>query len=209
VVPLRQFCKTQLPPTRDTDPASHVRNKAPTILDAIAALSGLVQDLRDILGQIQDISTKLHNIDQLTPEEIEEIALRVGTDRGEEFDLVQRKALAWKELEDAYDRRRSRLLEDLHSVELLLLLIWRHLANYFGSQAMHGPRSMSTDVASKASLQEESANSLIPVLNALDGLKLELVLDRGAVVSRRGFFELFSRRLREIVTGGEEWVTVS
>jgi len=100
-------------------------------------------------------------------------------------------------------------LFDVDSVELLLLLIWRHLANYFGSQAMHGPRSMSTDVASKASLQEESANSLIPVLNALDGLKLELVLDRGAVVSRRGFFELFSRRLREIVTGGEEWVTVS
>ena len=63
-------------------------------------------------------------------------------------------------------------LFDVDSVELLLLLIWRHLVNYFGTQATHGPRSMSTDVVSKASLREESANSLIPVLNALDALKV-------------------------------------
>jgi len=60
------------PPMRETGPPSHSRHTAPTILNTIAALSGLVQDSQDVLDQIQDISTKLHDVDQLTPEEIEE-----------------------------------------------------------------------------------------------------------------------------------------
>jgi len=122
----------------------------------------------------------------------------------DEIDLAQKKALAWKELKEALGRRSSRLLADLHSVELLLLLIWRHLANSLGSKVFHGPRSLTSDITSKMVLRDESATSLIPVWNAIDGLKLELVLDHGAVVSRRSFFELVSRRIREAVTLGED-----
>ncbi|KAF8523808.1 nucleoporin Nup186/Nup192/Nup205 [Gautieria morchelliformis] len=190
---------------------------APTISDSIEALTQVVNDLWNVLSEVADIGTKLSSKDNLGLEEVDEIAQSSGVMYTEDMDMMQRKLLAHRELEKAREIRIDVALRRLHSLELLLLLVWRHV-NYFSASSgaplwksggiSSALRPDASSFGKRSNLREDEIvtllehvqRGLMPVLEQLDGLHLPPDIVGLDHHSREGYIAMMCRLILQNIS---------
>ncbi|KAF7345118.1 hypothetical protein MVEN_01675900 [Mycena venus] len=201
---------------RHDERGSHFLATIPTVGDALDALNALCGDLAHTLKQIADLSAELAAREHVSVENISELLPDADPAFLRGLDIPQKRALVCREL--ARERRvaegEARTL--LGTLEMVLLLLWRHLVYYAEGQhlnAPHPPPSTSGN-SGGASLRASTAHALRflsppepeafradvaqrlgPVLARLAGLDLG-----GAgewFRASAGYVEIMSRRLRD------------
>ncbi|KAI0744751.1 nucleoporin Nup186/Nup192/Nup205 [Earliella scabrosa] len=167
-------------PKHDERPTRFIAT-VPTIGDTIEALDGFCRDLAQVLLRIVDLSAELANKDHIRVDNIQEIIQISDPALLENLDMRQRQTLIGRELAfwRAGARRRAHTI--LNSLEMLLLLLWRHLAFYLDGRHINNPDlkgsiahtmrfASSPDVDT---LRAEAQRRLALVLGALQGLDLD------------------------------------
>ncbi|KAI0742693.1 nucleoporin Nup186/Nup192/Nup205 [Daedaleopsis nitida] len=152
----------------------------PTISNAIEAVDAFCRDLAQVLLRIVDLSAELANKDHIRVDNIQEIVQISDPTLLENLDMRQRQTLVSRELAfwRAGAKRRAQTI--LNSLEMLLLLLWRHLAFYLEGRHINNPDlkgsiahtmrfASSPDVDT---LKTEAQRRLAPVLGALQSLDL-------------------------------------
>lgn len=114
---------------REGDQAHQVPGPVPTVGDAVVALREVHSHLSQSLVEVDSYSIKLLNQDSTGMDELEEMAIASmeGVDRLEPY---QRRALAFGQLEEMMQQRIKDSNDYLDSLEMLLLLLWRHIDFY-------------------------------------------------------------------------------
>ncbi|PFH47615.1 hypothetical protein AMATHDRAFT_67405 [Amanita thiersii Skay4041] len=134
----------------------------PTVGDAIEALSGLCNGLAEMLKQIADLSAELAAKEHIGVENIREMVGRPDLGAGgngmhptllQDLDVGQKRRLIALELERTRREVRREARGLLGTIEMLLLLIWRHVEHYTDPENGHGHgRGHGGEVGWKASL---------------------------------------------------------
>ncbi|KAF9815688.1 hypothetical protein IEO21_04405 [Rhodonia placenta] len=177
----------------------------PTVGDAIDALNHLCDDLANSLKQIVDLSAELSARDYIRVDNIEEIVpvsdhiVLDNLDMRQKQTLISRELARWR----AQATRRARTTSG--SLEMLLLLLWRHLVFYCEGYHLNNPdlkgavsHAMRLALSPDAeTLQAEAARKLVPMLQRLQALDLsEETLGRDWQ-SYGSYIEIMARRLKD------------
>ncbi|KAI8972576.1 nucleoporin Nup186/Nup192/Nup205 [Trametes punicea] len=152
----------------------------PTIGDAIEALDDLCEDLTNALKRIADLSAELASREHIRVDNIQEIVRISDPSLLENLDMRQKQALIGRELAHWKARGKRRMQTILNSLEMLLLLLWRHLVFYAEGRHIDNPDlkgsiahamrfASSPDVDT---LRAEAQRRLTRVLQALAALDL-------------------------------------
>ncbi|KAF7326845.1 hypothetical protein MVEN_02578300 [Mycena venus] len=201
---------------RHDERGSHFLATIPTVGDALDALNALCGDLAHTLKQIADLSAELAAREHVSVENISELLPDADPAFLRGLDIPQKRALVCREL-----TRERRVAEGeartlLGTLEMVLLLLWRHLVYYAEGQhlnAPHPPPSTSGN-SGGASLRASTAHALRflsppepeafradvaqrlgPVLARLAGLDLSSAGEW--LRASAGYVEIMSRRLRD------------
>jgi len=190
---------------RHDERGSQFLTTIPTVGDALEALSELCGDLVDTLKQIADLSAELVAKDHIGVENVQDIIRDVDLDFLQELDVGQKRALICRELEHEKGQTQvdARIL--LSTIEMLLLLLWRHLAYYAEghhtntppqkASAIHAIRFLTT--TEPEVFRSETAKKLIPTLQRLATLDLDYESLGNDWRANQGYVEIMCRRLRD------------
>ncbi|KAG8983033.1 hypothetical protein FRB90_006360 [Tulasnella sp. 427] len=195
---------------------AHIRSPQPSISDAISALSSVFDRFVEVQERTQTVAKKLDSPNQIGAEEIDEIAESSFAEFMEELDMNQRRVLALRELHDAWDRGQREAFDLLHWLEVLLLLLWRHLdyftSNTQGQQTSGLGLGRSLNFSRSAAqldpgvtLKSQVAKELLPILSQLDELVLQQDVLGAESSSRKMYLQLVCRRLREAITKEDDF----
>jgi len=123
----------------------------------------------------------------------------------QELDIGQKRSLVFRELERIRGDTQSKARTLLITLEMLLLLLWRHLVYYaegrhinnveLKTSTPHTMRFMSSPDAD--TFCAEAGNKLSPSLQRLSSLNLDQDTIGTDWRSNQGYLEIMSRRLRE------------
>ncbi|KAG6856850.1 hypothetical protein H0H87_012908 [Tephrocybe sp. NHM501043] len=197
--------------------ASDFTATIPTLGDALSALNTLSTELAQMLKQLADIGAELAAHDHIAVDNITEIVTDIHVSLLQDLDVVQKRQLICEEL-DGVQRtatREARILLD--TIEMLLLLLWRHIQHYASPAAsLPAPSAslslsalfnnskpqgaMNTTMRLLASpdietFKTEISRRLGPTLGKLEGLGLQ---NGSEVHSRRyAYIEIMARRIRD------------
>ncbi|KAJ7145837.1 nucleoporin Nup186/Nup192/Nup205 [Mycena epipterygia] len=193
---------------RHDERGSHFLATIPTVGDALEALNALCGDLAHTLKQIADLSAELAAKEHVSVENIGEVLLDADPAFLRGLDIGQKRALVCREL--ARERRvaqgEARTL--LGTLEMVLLLLWRHLVYYAEGHHPNPPPNTNGGASLKAStahalrllsppepeaFRDDIAQRLAPVLVRLAGLDLGGEWLRASA----GYVEIMGRRLRD------------
>ncbi|KAJ7620549.1 nucleoporin Nup186/Nup192/Nup205 [Mycena polygramma] len=208
---------------RHDERGSHFLATIPTVGDALDALTALCGDLAQTLKQIADLSAELAAKEHVSVENIDELLPDADPAFLRGLDIPQKRALVCREL--ARERRvaegEARTL--LGTLEMVLLLLWRHLVYYAEGQHMNAPNPPPPSTILRGStahalrllsppepeaFRADVAQRLGPVLSRLAGLDLSGEWLRASA----GYVEIMGRRLRDsagILDDGEEGMQTS
>ncbi|KAF8183807.1 nucleoporin Nup186/Nup192/Nup205 [Mycena galopus ATCC 62051] len=203
-------------PSRHDERGSHFLATIPTVGDALDALNALCGDLADTLKQIADLAAELAAREHVSVDNISELLPDADPAFLRGLEIPQKRALVCREL--ARERRvaegDARTL--LGTLEMVLLLLWRHLVYYAEGQHMHAPNPPASKdgLGSSASMRTSTANALrflappepeafradiaqrlAPVLARLAAL--DLGGDGEWLRASAGYVEIMGRRLRD------------
>ncbi|GJJ07119.1 hypothetical protein Clacol_001319 [Clathrus columnatus] len=194
--------------TRPLETAHQITASAPTISDSIEALSRVVSDLTKVLNEVTDIASKLASREQLELEEADEISQLSEMKYTEEFSTMQRRLLAFNELRKSLTRRVNIAKRRSYSLEILLLLLWRHLDYYTkGVKPMDSTSNINQFTRSSArrsvlaedaltSLIEHSRRTLRPILERLDTLSIPPTIMDNDHRSKEEYIRMMCRLIR-------------
>lgn len=186
----------------------------PTIGDAIEALGNFCEELADTLKTISDLSAEISSRDFIRADNIQDIVAVPDPSLLDSLNMHQKQSLISRELVRWRTAARGRAQVTLTSLEMMLLLLWRHLAFYAEGRHINNPDlkgSIShtmrfTSSPDAESLREEAGRRLAPLLQRLLGLDLtEETLERDWQ-SYRSYIEIMSRRLKDTAGLEEEQV---
>ncbi|KAI9057540.1 hypothetical protein FKP32DRAFT_1598103 [Trametes sanguinea] len=166
-------------PKHEERPARFIAT-VPTIGDAIEALDDLCEDLTNALKRIADLSAELASKDHIRVDNIQEIVQISDPNLLENLDMRQKQSLISRELAHWRAGAKRRAQTILNSLEMLLLLLWRHLVFYSEGRHVNNPDlkgsiahtmrfASSPDVDT---LRGEAQRRLTRVLHALAALDL-------------------------------------
>ncbi|KAI0830134.1 nucleoporin Nup186/Nup192/Nup205 [Trametes gibbosa] len=152
----------------------------PTIGDTIEALDDLCEDLTNALKRIAHLSAELASRDHIRVDNIQEIVQIADPSLLENLDIRQKQSLISRELAHWRVDVKRRAQTILNSLEMLLLLLWRHLVFYAEGRHVNNPdlkgsiahtmrfaSSPDTDT-----LQAEAQRRLMRPLRALEELDI-------------------------------------
>ncbi|EPQ55766.1 hypothetical protein GLOTRDRAFT_115998 [Gloeophyllum trabeum ATCC 11539] len=194
------------------DGAAHYQALIPTVGDAIEALNDICEDLSNTLTQISDIAAELANREHLQVDHMQEILEISDADFLDELDIGQKRTLVCRVLEDMASDARRVAGTLLTTIEMLSLLLWRHLLHY-------GEGRDTASLQMKASLSQSmrfitapDANSfrgevggrLAPVLQQLVSIDLESPVAPKEWRSNKAYLDTLVRKLREVADLGEQ-----
>ncbi|KIJ30184.1 hypothetical protein M422DRAFT_214674 [Sphaerobolus stellatus SS14] len=221
----REFVPVLTPVGVSNRPEEHnsqINAPAPTISDSIEALAQVLNELGKVLSEVADISSKLSSKDHIEVDEIDEIAKVSGAEYTEDLNMMQRRLLAYRELERARQTNVNIVLRKLHSLEVLLLLIWRHI-NYctvsatssLGQSASVAPRNERLAMSwlgMRSTLREDELSALLdhvrrsirPILDRLEGIQLPQDIVGLDHRSREGYIEMICRLIATAVSEDRE-----
>ncbi|CAE6449212.1 unnamed protein product [Rhizoctonia solani] len=194
------------------EPAAIATGK-PYLADAIAALKASVTRLSSLLTELQEMSTQTG---RLGLDEVDEIVEAAQVPFLDDLDIPQRRAFASRELANAAEGYRSEVRSTLHTIEILLLLLWRHLQHFLSpnspsiEDAGSFMRSVSAPLRRPAVIEHLRSDAEIAIREIT--LKLDEVqvpkdvlgatADAGA---RESYVHVLTRMLRNVTTlGGQD-----
>ncbi|KEP47882.1 structural constituent of nuclear pore protein [Rhizoctonia solani 123E] len=193
------------------EPAAIATGK-PYLADAIAALKASVARLSSLLAELKDIPTQ----SRLGLDEVDEIVQAAQVSFLNDLDIPQRRALASRELAHAAEGYQSDVRSTLHTIEILLLLLWRHLQHFLSpnsssvEDAGSFMRSVSAPMRRPAVLEHLRADAEVAIREItleLDEIQvpkdvLGATADAGA---RETYVHVLTRMLRTVTTlGGQD-----
>ncbi|TFY64741.1 hypothetical protein EVJ58_g2418 [Rhodofomes roseus] len=176
----------------------------PTVGDAIEALNHLCDDLSSSLKRIADISAELNSKAYVRVENIEDIVPVSDPTLLDNLDMRQRQSLT------VAARNWHDVRADGHrtgSLEMLLLLLWRHLDFYCEGRHINNPDlkgsishamrfSSSPDVET---LKMEAARKIVPAFHRLESLDLTEETLGKDWQSYESYIEIMTRRIKDTV----------
>jgi len=175
----------------------------PTVGDVIEALTNLCDELLETLKQMTVVSAELDARDHVQVDDIRQIVPLHDIDTLGDLDIGQKRALICRELQRTLARAQSMANVLLSSLEMMLLLLWRHIAYYCESRHVNNPDMKVSTAAVLRSVpqpndgavfRQDAAKRLSHVLNRL----LQLSLDHKWRESQ-AYIQIMSRRIRETV----------
>ncbi|KAJ6542676.1 nucleoporin Nup186/Nup192/Nup205 [Mycena capillaripes] len=196
---------------RNDERGSHFLATIPTVGDALDALNAICGDLAHTLKQIADLSAELAAKEHVSVENIGELLPDADPTFLRGLDIPQKRELVCCELarEQRVAEGEARTL--LGTLEMILLLLWRHLVYYVEGQHLISPNpppstnggaSLRTSTAhalrflsppEPEAFRADVAQRLSPVLVRLAGLDLNAEWLRASA----GYVEIMGRRLRD------------
>ncbi|EAU87534.1 hypothetical protein CC1G_11206 [Coprinopsis cinerea okayama7 len=191
-------------PKRD-DHGSRFSATIPTIGDALAALDDLSNDLAEILKQISDIGAELANKHHIGANEIQEILRDFDPALLQDLEIEQTRSLIYRELMRIRRSVQNDARVVLDSLEMLMLLLWRHLNHYANPSNMNMPPAKASvanamrllQTADPVTFRSEAGIKLAPILQKLAGLDFTPVASGKDWQDSQGYVEIMSRRLRD------------
>ncbi|EIN05826.1 hypothetical protein PUNSTDRAFT_137309 [Punctularia strigosozonata HHB-11173 SS5] len=196
--------------SRSDDRSQRVLAMAPTMGDAIEALGDLSTNLSTVLRQIADLSAEIGSKDHIRIETIREVVSLPDVDFLEELDLTEKQNLLVREL----GRLKLDKQEEAHNVldvlEMLLLLLWRHLTQYWDMRNEHAAQAKSlsmsmsrlassTAIPDPETLRGEAAQKLAPVIQRLESLTVDGATLGGDWRDSKAYLDIMCKRLRDKV----------
>ncbi|KAF8154003.1 nucleoporin Nup186/Nup192/Nup205 [Crassisporium funariophilum] len=190
---------------RNEERASHFSATIPTVGDALVALDDLCNDLAATLKQISDIGAELANRDHIGIDSAQEILREIDPTLLQNLETDQKRTLLCQELE----RIKTAVKQDakvlLDTLEMLLLIIWRHLDYYSAPQHMNVPPAKATVTNAMRLLatsepevfRMEVGTKISPSLQRLSSLDLNFESFGRDWQDNQGYIEIMSRRLRD------------
>ncbi|KAK0437028.1 hypothetical protein EV421DRAFT_1829501 [Armillaria borealis] len=180
--------------------ASEFTATLPTLGDAIEALNGVYNDLAETLKQISDISAELAMKDHIGVENIEQVIRDGDTEIIRDLDVAQKRSLICRELERMRDDLQDDVKTAIHTTEMILLLLWRHMLYYCdetrtkSSEKAYAIRLLS--MPDPQSFRQDVGNKLRPVLQRLKSLVGPNLLGK-EWRDNQAYIEIMDRRLRD------------
>ncbi|KAF7795183.1 hypothetical protein EIP86_006332 [Pleurotus ostreatoroseus] len=185
--------------TKQDEGASRYLAVAPSVGDAIDALGYVHEGLSHTLRQFLDFSAELASKDHAI-ENIPEIFNIPDTEAFENLDVAQRQALINNELQNWQKDARARAHVLFQLLEMLLLLIWRHLGVY-------GAEDGQVDIQNLNRSMRIAPSFNVGTFRADAGRKLGPVLHRMTAMAQEThglgwqsyekYMEIMARRLRD------------
>ncbi|KAH0834004.1 hypothetical protein J3R83DRAFT_11240 [Lanmaoa asiatica] len=180
----------------------------PTVGDAIEALNNLCDDLVVTLKQIADLSAELSSRDHIRVDNIQEVVSISDPAFLQDLDIAQKRSL----IRQAYQRLKNEFQDEVKTVlgttEMLLLLLWRHLASYAETDPSHPavppPANLRASMRLLPALdptafKDEVGKRLVGALTRISNLDLNAETIGRDWQSYQGYIEIMSRRLRDTV----------
>ncbi|KIK56168.1 hypothetical protein GYMLUDRAFT_87421 [Collybiopsis luxurians FD-317 M1] len=191
--------------SRYNERSSHFLATIPTVGDALEALSSLCQDLSTTLKQISDIAAELSARELIAVDNIQEIVSDIGSDFIQDLEIGQKRNLICRELEkiSAEARRDAKLTTN--TLEMLLLLLWRHIIYYAEGTHVKTPQlNASTATALRflstpdpQAFRLEIGKKLMPALQRLQTIVADETLVGDEWRASQAYVEIMCRRLRD------------
>ncbi|KXN92702.1 hypothetical protein AN958_06980 [Leucoagaricus sp. SymC.cos] len=191
--------------TRLDDRGSHFIASVPTVGDAIQALEFISDEIATMFRQIADLNAELANKDHIVVENVKEILRHVHVSLLQELDIDQKRSLVCQEIEKVRQRSKAtaRILFD--TLEMLLLLLWRHLEYYAEPGNMKNPRARTSitnamrllATSSPEQFREEVSTRIGPLLQRISALEIDEESLGRDWQSNQAYIEIMSRRLRD------------
>jgi nuclear pore complex protein Nup205 len=164
----------------------------PTIGDALEALDTQLGALAEVLKAVNDLSAELAQRDHVRAEDVYDLVHLPDTSFLDDLDVRQKKALVLHEVGQAYSQYMHRARNLVSTLEMLLLLIWRHLAVFTSTTETEDIHPLNRSALGKstirppsgaqhrAAFRAEVAARMRPLLSKMDAL--EIVSDLPRVV---------------------------
>lgn len=191
----------------------------PTIGDIIIALNRNLDILSDILRQIDNFTHKLASQESISSEDVLKITQSAESGLGSKLTAGQLRSLAISEMNRLQQETTNRALRYMHSIEVLVLLIWRHITYFQSGRYLEDHFRSSRGVLAKsrsggfqslsASLSSKNINSftiqgLLPVLDNLESMVMPIEIFGRDTNSRESFLHVVCRKLKETIKMGQE-----
>ncbi|KAI6135337.1 nucleoporin Nup186/Nup192/Nup205 [Pisolithus thermaeus] len=180
----------------------------PTIGEAIETLNDLCGDLAATLKQIADLSAELSSKDHIRVDNIQEIVHIPDPAFLQDLDMTQKRLL----IRQGYARLKTGLQDEvktaLSALEMLLLLLWRHLASYAETDPAHPTAPQPLNLKSsmrllpapnRESFKAEAGKRLVGPLTKVSTLDLNAETVGAEWQSYQGYIDIMSRRLRDTI----------
>ncbi|KAI6038837.1 nucleoporin Nup186/Nup192/Nup205 [Pisolithus marmoratus] len=180
----------------------------PTIGEAIETLNDLCGDLAATLKQIADLSAELSARDHICVDNIQEIVHIPDPAFLQELDMTQKRIL----IRQGYARLKTGLQNEvktaLSALEMLLLLLWRHIASYAETDPAHPTVPQPLNLKSsmrllpapdRESFKAEAGKRLVGPLTKVSALDLNAETVGAEWQSYHGYIDIMSRRLRDTI----------
>ncbi|KAJ7079559.1 nucleoporin Nup186/Nup192/Nup205 [Mycena belliarum] len=193
---------------RHDEHGSHFLATIPTVGDALDALQALCSDLAHTLKHIVDLSAELAAQEHISVENIGDMLPDADPAFLRGLDIGQKRALICRELAREQRAAQNDTRTLLGTLEMVLLLLWRHLVHYSQEHHMGSPNPPSNGGSLRSSTAHalrflsppdpeafrlDIAQRLAPVLVRLAGLDLGGEWLRASA----GYVEIMGRRLRD------------
>ncbi|KAL0579383.1 hypothetical protein V5O48_002608 [Marasmius crinis-equi] len=185
----------------------HFLATIPTLGDALEALSTLCNDLAGTLRQISNISAELGAKALIAVDNIHEIVNDVDADFIQDLDIEQKRSLVCRELERLRQIATSDARLTMNTVEMLLLLLWRHISYYSEHEPQNPKAPNSASLGGSAmrflaapepeTLRLEVGKKLQPSLQRLQTLIVEDDSLGEEWQANQAYVEIMSRRIRD------------
>ncbi|KAF8878281.1 nucleoporin Nup186/Nup192/Nup205 [Gymnopilus junonius] len=192
---------------RDGERMAHFTITVPTVGDALIALDDLCNELANTLKHISDIGAELANKDHIGLENAQEVLRDIDPSFLRELELDQKRTLLSQELERIRVQAKSEAKVLLDTLEMLLLLVWRHVEYYAEPQHMNVPPAKATmtnamrllATAEPEVFRTEVAGKIQPALQRLSSLELDAESFGREWQDNQGYLQIMCRRLRDSV----------
>ncbi|KAJ7619541.1 nucleoporin Nup186/Nup192/Nup205 [Roridomyces roridus] len=180
---------------------SHFLATIPTVGDALDALQALCGDLSHTLSQIADLSAELAAKEHVGVENITELLPDADPAFLRGLEIGQKRALVCRALASERKTAQAAARTLLGTLEMLLLLLWRHLVYYadVGAKPVANPASALRFLAppEPEAFREGVAQRLAPALMRLASLDLGAGGGESWLRASAGYVEIMGRRLRD------------
>ncbi|KZT24940.1 hypothetical protein NEOLEDRAFT_1178711 [Neolentinus lepideus HHB14362 ss-1] len=188
------------------DRATQYQSTVPTVDNAIEALNDVYADLSNTLNQIADIAAELANRNHIQLDHVQEILGMSDTEFLDELDLGQKRTLVCRVLENNLGESRRAVNILLTTIEMLTLLLWRHILQYsegidIGSLPPKSSLAQSMRFVSAPdgqTFRAEVGRKLGPVLQQLASLEFDSNISSREWRSSRAYIETMTRKLMDI-----------
>ncbi|KAF8970600.1 nucleoporin Nup186/Nup192/Nup205 [Flammula alnicola] len=190
---------------RNEERMTHFTATVPTVGDALVALDDLCNDFAETLKQISDIGAELANKDHIGLDNAQEILREIDPTLLRDLEIEQKRSLLCEELERIRTAAKQDAKVLLDTLEMLLLLLWRHLEYYAEPRHMNMPPAKATVTNAMRLLatsepevfRAEVGSKIQPTLQRLVSLELDPKAFGRDWQDNQGYIQIMCRRLKD------------